>query len=155
MVYPSRGNVMRPEHIGKRSTEMINRTYINNCYFWIYDLEEDNSFFNDPAQWKYLKSVLLLAKRVRPALAGFAFRDTNGIVSCDDGLSARLYQNGDAYVLLYASESDELKYITLGFEAQITKAENARTATSRPSRSPATKDLPHAAAGKAGRDMAP
>lgn len=85
MVYPSRGNVMRPEHIGKRSTEMINRTYINNCYFWIYDLEEDNSFFNDPAQWKYLKSVLLLAKRVRPALAGFAFRDTNGIVSCDDG----------------------------------------------------------------------
>ena len=67
--------------------------------------------------------MLLLAKRVRPALAGFAFRDTNGIVSCDDGLSARLYQNGDAYVLLYASESDELKYITLGFEAQITKAE--------------------------------
>ena len=26
-------------------------------------------------------------------------------------------------MLLYASESDELKYITLGFEAQITKAE--------------------------------
>lgn len=32
MVYPRRNNVMRPEHIGKRSTEMINRTYINNCY---------------------------------------------------------------------------------------------------------------------------
>lgn len=123
MVYPRRNNVMRPEHIGKRSTEMINRTYINNCYFWVYDLEEDNSFFNDPAQWKYLKSVLLLAKKVRPALEGFVFRDTNGIVSCDDGLAARLYENGEECVLLYASESDELKYVTLGFEAQITRAE--------------------------------
>ena len=54
---------------------------------------------------------------------GFAFRDTNGIVSCDDGLAARLYENGEECVLLYASESDELKYVTLGFEAQITRAE--------------------------------
>ena len=155
MVYPSRGNVMRPEHIGKRSTEMINRTYINNCYFWIYDLEEDNSFFNDPAQWKYLKSVLLLAKRVRPALAGFAFRDTNGIVSCDDGLSARLYQNGDAYVLRVCFGERRTEIYHPRLRGADPRSRKRSTATSRPSRSPATKDLPHAAAGKAGRDMAP
>ncbi len=123
MVYPSRRNVMRPEHIGKRSTEMINRTFVNNCYFWIYDLEEDNSFFNDKAQWKYLKSVLTLARKVHGELNSYVFCDTNGIASCDDGIMARLYENGGSCVLLYASENDEMKYITLGFEATVEKIE--------------------------------
>lgn len=114
---------MRPEHIGKRSTEMINRTFVNNCYFWVYDLEEDNSFFNDKAQWKYLKSVLTLARKVHGELNSYVFCDTNGIASCDDGIMARLYENGGSCVLLYASENDEMKYITLGFEATVEKIE--------------------------------
>lgn len=58
-------------------------------------------------------------------------------------------------MLLYASESDELKYITLGFEAQITKAETLDGDEQAVSFHQQQKDLPHAAAGKAGRDMAP
>ena len=64
-----------------------------------------------------------LARKVHGELNSYVFCDTNGIASCDDGIMARLYENGGSCVLLYASENDEMKYITLGFEATVEKIE--------------------------------
>ena len=79
MVYPRKNLSMRPVHIAQVSREMINKAFILGSYFWIYDLEEDNTFKNDQEQYEYLKKVIDL-KNVWLNLYGQGiFKDTVGI----------------------------------------------------------------------------
>jgi hypothetical protein len=79
MVYPNQNLAMRPVHVAQRSTEMINKAFLTNMYLWIYDLVEDNSFFNDPEQLAYLLKVIDLKKLWNEKYSDFVFADERGI----------------------------------------------------------------------------
>lgn len=100
MVYPRKNLSMRPVHIAQVSREMINKAFILGSYFWIYDLEEDNTFKNDPEQYEYLKKVIDL-KNVWLNLYGQGiFKDTVGIEVNDNGILAKLYYLNDSSNLI-------------------------------------------------------
>jgi len=79
MVYPSRGQVMRPVHVSQVSREMINRAFQTGCYLWAYDLEEENSFHNDPEMMQYLIQVVSLRKKWLADWGAGTFLDDRGI----------------------------------------------------------------------------
>ena len=118
MVYPRIKNVMRPTHIGKYSTEYINRTFVNGCYFWIYDLEEDNTFKNDPKQWEYLEKIVRLSQKIYPALGEYTFQNTDEMAECDSAV-VRVYKNQDKYVILYAYEDEREKKVSMDFDFDV------------------------------------
>lgn len=114
MVYPKIKNVMRPTHIGRHSAEYIERTFVNGCYFWIYDLEEDNTFKKDTEQWAYLEKILKLSKKVYPIMSEYTFLNTDGM-SAAEGVTARIYQKENEYMILYTRQGEGEKEIHLDF----------------------------------------
>lgn len=59
---------MRPVHIGKISEKLMQQAYTLWVYFWIYDLEEDNTFDRDREKLSLLKNnnrQKRLAERLR------------------------------------------------------------------------------------------
>ena len=49
---------MRPVHIGKISEKLMQQAYTLGFYFWIYDLEEDNTFDLDREKLSLLKRTI-------------------------------------------------------------------------------------------------
>ncbi len=95
MIYPSRGQVMRPVHVSQASRDMLERAFVTGCYFWIYDLEEDNTFRKDPEMLEYLKNIIRLRRLWLDTFGHGIYRDDNGIISDSEDLTARLYLLGD------------------------------------------------------------
>lgn len=57
--YSSEKNMaMRPVHIGKISEKLMQQAYTLGFYFWIYDLEEDNTFDLDREKLSLLKRTI-------------------------------------------------------------------------------------------------
>jgi hypothetical protein len=104
MVYPRQNLAMRPVHVAQRSTDMINKAFLTNMNFWIYDLEEDNSFFNDPEQLDYLRKVIDIKKIWKEKFVDFTFEDEMGIVEKSEELSAKTYFKDDCGLLVYTSD---------------------------------------------------
>ncbi len=100
MVYPSRNQIMRPVHVSQVSREMINKAFILGSYFWIYDLEEDNTFSKDPEQMGYLKQVIRLRKFWLESFGRGIFRDTVGLEFDPGILSAKRYEMNDGAALI-------------------------------------------------------
>lgn len=104
MVYPKQNLAMRPVHVAQRSTDMINKAFLTDMNFWIYDLEEDNSFFNDPEQLDYLRKVIDIKKIWKEKFGDFIFEDEMGIVEKSEELSAKTYFKDDCGLLAYTSD---------------------------------------------------
>jgi len=119
MVYPKRNLAMRPVHVAQRSTDMINKAFLTNMTFWIYDLEEDNSFFLDPEQLDYLRKVIEIKKIWREKFGDFVFGDETGIVEKSEELSAKTYFKGDYGLLAYTSDGKTVCDIQSFIDADI------------------------------------
>ncbi|SMD11507.1 DUF6259 domain-containing protein [Pedobacter nyackensis] len=89
MVYPSKNQVMRPVHISRVSKEMIDHSFLLGNYLWAYDLEEDNSFRNDPEMMAYLKQVISLRKAWLSKFANALFRDDLGLETGKSAIVAK------------------------------------------------------------------
>lgn len=100
MVYPSKNQVMRPVHVSQVSREMINKAFITGSYFWIYDLEEDNTFTSDPEQLEYLKSVLKLRKLWLESFGKGIFKDTVGLLFDENAISAKKFEISSTMTLI-------------------------------------------------------
>jgi len=120
MVYPKQNLAMRPVHVAQRSSDFINKAFVTDMYFWIYDLEEDNSFFGDPEQLAYLKKVLDLKRLWHQKYKGFVFSDENGINEKSGELTAKTFYNSDNQCLIaYACDGKTVCDLKIGAPADI------------------------------------
>lgn len=84
MVYPNRNLAMRPVHVAKASREMAERSFLCGMYFWIYDLEQDNTFKRDPEGLEYLNLLVKARKDWISKYPDYAFCDELGIILCQN-----------------------------------------------------------------------
>lgn len=91
MIYPSKGQVMRPVHVSQVARELLNKAFIIDSYFWIYDLEEDNTFYKDPEMLAYLKKVIAFKKFWLERFGHGIFKDDIGLYCEDKAIIAKLY----------------------------------------------------------------
>ena len=119
MVYPKQNLAMRPVHVAQRSSDLINKAFVTDMYFWIYDLEEDNSFFGDPEQLSYLRKVLELKREWKQKYKGFTFRDEKGISEKSPELMAKTFYKDDLCLIAYACDGKTLCELKTDFSADI------------------------------------
>lgn len=112
MAYPRIRMAMRPVHVGQASTRMINRSFVNGTYFWIYDLEEDNTFTRDPVQHRYLKAILALRAFWLDRFGHGIFRDTDGLREIRLAM-VRRFDLQDGMLLACARESPDRAYVAV------------------------------------------
>ena len=93
---------MRPVHISQNAYKILNRAFLTGCYFWIYDLEEENTFKRDPEMKEYLKKVIRLRKLWLEKFGKGIYRDDRGVVYADEGITAKVYllSNDDVLVAM-------------------------------------------------------
>ena len=77
-------------------------------------MEEDNTFKKDPEQWAYLEKILKLSKKVYPIMSEYTFLNTDGM-SAAEGVTARIYQKENEYMILYTRQGEGEKEIHLDF----------------------------------------
>ena len=113
MIYPTQNLAMRPVHVAQAALDMMGILFCNGSYFWIYDLEEDNTFSRDPKGSQMLKRILLLSKLRKERLPEGLYRDADG-VSCDtDTLRVSRFSDGERDVLCLYTKKDREKTVTL------------------------------------------
>lgn len=119
MVYPKQNLAMRPVHVAQRSSDLINKAFVTDMNFWIYDLEEDNSFFGDPDQLDYLRKVIDLKREWHQKYESFVFTDEKGINEKSDELTAKIFYKDDLCLIAYASDGKTVCDLKLEFPAEI------------------------------------
>ena len=83
MVYPEINLAMRPTHVSAASKEFMGILFKNDCYFWIYDLVDDNTFTRDPDGFALLRSLISFQKQLHEE-GNFTFVDTIGFTCSNE-----------------------------------------------------------------------
>jgi hypothetical protein len=92
---------------------MMGMLFTNGSYFWIYDLEEDNTFSRDPEGFEMLKRLLSLSKIRKEWLPEGLFRDTDGITCDTDGIRVSRFSEGERNALCLYTKKDRAGTVTL------------------------------------------
>lgn len=107
MLYPLKGQAMRPVHVAQKGREIMDRAFLIGSYYWCYDLEEDNTFDNDPEMKAYLIRMIRLRREWLDKFGHGVFRDTQGILTATGGLQVKLYTLGSRGILLAIANPSE------------------------------------------------
>jgi hypothetical protein len=113
MVYPTKNLAMRPVHVAQSALDMMGMLFTNGSYFWIYDLEEDNTFARDPEGFEMLKRLLSLSKIRKEWLPEGLFRDTDGIICDTDGIRVSRFSEGERNALCLYTKKDRAGTVAL------------------------------------------
>jgi hypothetical protein len=113
MVYPTKNLAMRPVHVAQSALDMMGMLFTNGSYFWIYDLEEDNTFSRDPEGFEMLKRLLSLSKIRKEWLPEGLFRDTDGIICDTDGIRLSRFSEGERNALCLYTKKDRAGTVAL------------------------------------------
>ena len=109
MVYPTQNLAMRPVHVAQAALDIMGMLFCNGSYFWIYDLEEDNTFSRDPKGFEMLKRLLALARIRKERLPKGLYLDTDGIACDSKALRVSRFSDGEENILcLYTKEDREV-----------------------------------------------
>ncbi len=93
MLYPCRNLAMRPVHVAQVSRALMDRAFVTGMYFWIYDLQDDNTFTRDPQSLAYLKSLITLRNFWLKTFGQGIFRDNLGLKCPEPSCSAARYDS--------------------------------------------------------------
>lgn len=106
MMCPASHSAMRPAHIARKSTFLLYRAFCVGSYFWVYDLEEDNTFRWDAEQLERLKRVIAIRKAWLTQYGQGTFRDTVGLcgVPQQEGLIVKRFDLSSGVLLACANE---------------------------------------------------
>jgi hypothetical protein len=91
---------MRPVHVADQGRTIMDRAFVIGSYYWVYDLEEDNTFRNDPQAYAHLCRMTALRRSWLARFGHGRFRDTEGIIAVPDGVLAKRFVLDDETVLL-------------------------------------------------------
>jgi hypothetical protein len=109
MVYPTQNLAMRPVHVAQAALDIMGMLFCNGSYFWIYDLEEDNTFSRDPKGFEMLKRLLALSRIRKERLPKGLYLDTDGIACDSKALRVTRFSDGEENILcLYTKEDREV-----------------------------------------------
>ncbi|MBQ7983057.1 MAG: hypothetical protein IJ302_05780 [Clostridia bacterium] len=106
MLYPSKNLAMRPVFVEQNSDRLMQTAFVDGMYFWIYDLEEDNTFTRDPEQLEKLRGVIALRTLWLERFGAGIFRDTAGLRELPDGCLVRRYALEDGGILIAAANNN-------------------------------------------------
>lgn len=104
MMCPASHSAMRPAHIARKSTFLLYRAFCVGSYFWIYDLEEDNTFRRDTEQLDRLKRVIALRNAWLSAYGHGRFTDTVNLRTIPEGLIVKRFELEDGALIACANE---------------------------------------------------
>ena len=107
---------MRPVHVAQASREMIDRAFLLGMYFWIYDLEEDNTFRRDPKSYEYLKKVIALRKFWLEEFGLGTYGDQNGLTNIPEGIQAACYTLEDGLLIVCSNTTSSPQTIQVQVE---------------------------------------
>jgi len=108
MLYPCKFQAMRPVHVGMASTDMINKAFVTGAYYWIYDLEEDNTFRLDYEQYTYLKDCITLRRIWLEQYGQGLFVDTVGLLDIPDGIMVKRFNYDNGILIACANKKNEV-----------------------------------------------
>ncbi len=91
MMTPQQNQRMQPPPVAVESTFLIHHAFVHGLYFWVYDLEGETTFQDDPAQWERLRRTLALRNAWLSAYGSGVFRDTREIAYVPAGWMAKRY----------------------------------------------------------------
>ena len=90
-------------------------SFVDGMYFWIYDLEDDNTFERDPEQLEQLKKVIRLRRFWLETFGKGIFRDTVGLADLptDARCPVRRYELDDGCLIAAANGTDSEQRVTV------------------------------------------
>lgn len=123
MLYPRCMQAMRPVLVAQQGMQVLHRAFLIGMFYWVYDLEEDNSFYNDPDMLLLLTHTTALRRTWLTQFGAGIFRDEEGIVSVAEGVRAKRFSlpGGDMLFTLSNPLSIEQAQLTV----ELPKAANA------------------------------
>ncbi len=104
MENPRRHSGMRPEHVARRSTFYLYRGFVCGLYFWVYDLEGDNTFERDPEQLCRLRAAARLRRSWLETFGYGVFRDQEGLENVSETDLVKRYDLADGVLVACARE---------------------------------------------------
>ena len=108
MENPRRHSGMRAEHIARRSTFYLYRGFVCGLYFWVYDLEMDNTFSRDTEQELRLKKITALRTAWLTNFGYGTFRDQECLVDVGESELKKRYVLKDGSTLLALADEKGL-----------------------------------------------
>lgn len=122
MVYPTQNMAMRPVHVAQSAASIMGRIFCNGSYFWMYDMEEDNTFSRDPRGSAMLAEVLKLSRLREEYLPDGRFCHTEGIVCTDERVCISRFEGVSGQLLCiyaYGGGEDVTIYLNTGHTAAV------------------------------------
>ena len=108
MLNPRQHSAMRAEVVARRSTFIMYRAFVLGCYFWCYDLEDDNTFERDADQKARLIRTCRLRQEWLNRYGHGTFRDREGLENVgEEQLCKRFDIEGG--VLIACADETKLK----------------------------------------------
>lgn len=104
MLNPRRHSGMRAEHIARKSTFLLYKSFVLGSYFWCYDLEGDNTFRRDPEQQARLIKTVALRKAWLKRYGHGIFRDQLDLVGVDENAQIKHYHIDGGEMIACANE---------------------------------------------------
>ncbi len=114
MVYPEKNLAMRPVHVAQASREMIDRAFVCGMYFWVYDLEQDNTFRRDEESRRYLCEAIAARREWMKRYPDYVFADERGIEVYK--ATAKHYEGDGEGIIAFAHGGDGC--VILSFPAE-------------------------------------
>lgn len=124
MLYPSKNLAMRCVQIAQLWQEFMGSLFTNGSYFWVYDLEEDNTFKRDE-EGRAVLSQLIALKKVMLSAPQYLFADNDGItVRGENAYVTRFIDKNDtgkSMLAFYRKFDDEIE-VECDFAVKAAKA---------------------------------
>lgn len=104
MMTPERNQWMQPPAVSRHSTYLIHHAFVHGLYFWVYDLEDGNSFDGDPVQKERLRRALALRAAWLAAYGPGLFEDARSLAAPPQGWMIKEYALAQGRLLACANE---------------------------------------------------
>ena len=104
---------LRRRMMEEAALDIMGMLFCNGSYFWIYDLEEDNTFSRDPKGFRMLKRLLTLAKIRKERLPEGLYRDTDGVLYDSKTLRVSRFSDGIGNALCLYTKKDSERLVTI------------------------------------------
>lgn len=124
MIYPTKNLAMRANHVAKSFDKITSSIFTNGSYFWVYDIENDNTFKRDEEGFAFLKELIALKSLWLKNAEEYLFVEKDGIQTDDSIAKVRRFLSPDgqkSMLVCYRMNEDNLK-IGLDFSAKTAKA---------------------------------
>lgn len=122
MLNPRRHSGMRAEHIARKSTWLLYKSFVMGSYFWCYDLEGDNTFRRDAEQQERLIKTTTLRKAWLKRYGHGIFRDQVDLIGADENKWIKSYNIDNGKLIACGDEHGLSGTVSIKWDGGAVKA---------------------------------